>query len=154
MTAPSLARLRELMEQWRIESVLSDRRTATTLRRCADDLAALLADTQEPEPQENQHGAADVRSDSVRRDFSDRPDSGAVDGSIHQRQVAAEGRAPEDEQPRVDDWLLQKVRAALNEARITISVDHPARIQVEDAMADIDYYRLAAAPRQAQEPAK
>jgi hypothetical protein len=50
-------------------------------------------------------------------------------------------------QPRLRDDLLTTLRFALDEARRTISVDHPVRVQVESAMADIDFYRtMVAAP--------
>ncbi len=55
------------------------------------------------------------------------------------------GSAQAPETPPVPDWLLQKLRTALDAARRTISVGHPVREQVEAAMCDIDFYQTATA---------
>src|SRR5689334_14369030 len=39
------------------------------------------------------------------------------------------------------DGLLNAVRFALDEARRTISMDHPVRLHIESAVADIDFFR-------------
>src|SRR5205823_10118773 len=106
-------------------------------KHCADDLDALVARVEpqvmfiDPSSVQGQRAIRNAAFLTPTTQGDPVPDS-AEDVESHPWKAAAH---------EVPDWLLDRLRAALNEARITISVDHPARVQVEAAMADLDFYR-------------